>query len=189
MQPCWALAVTQPRSEVTVSALLTRQERTNHVFRERFKAVQRHRVVTVERVLFPRYVFVWQRDEQDWRAVLETRGVIDYVRIGAAPARMMPDAMMEVFSRFGEDDILIGGEMPKSKFTCGDRVRYIGSALHATRYGCECSYYYPVAGGKAKVLMPWLGQLIPTEVLERDLELIEAPARVTKSKRPRRKAA
>ena len=77
-----------------------------------------------------------------------------------------------------------------ARFKFGDKVQIV-TGSHAA-FGCEGVYQYTVRPGRVCILSPWLGQLVPIELNEADIEhvALASPVKkqVFKKRRRHRKA-
>jgi transcriptional antiterminator RfaH len=118
----WFAAYTQPRQETVASDHLARQN--FEVFFPRYLKRRSHarRVDFLPAPLFPRYLFVaFSPEENGWRAIRSTRGVVDLVRNGIDPISV-PDAIIEEMrSRQDQDGLIVLAR--HLKLDRGDRIR------------------------------------------------------------------
>ena len=180
-QLSWYLAQTAPAREFKSSDLLTRFEYPNHVFKHQISVPRRGRLVDLFVPAFPRYIFLFVTNEA--RMLLETIWefvcLSDFVRVGH-DAVVAERALKFLLDQSLPGDVLSVDNEVQSKFKFGDRVEIITSSHVA--FGCEGVYQYTVRPGRVCILSPWLGQLVPVEVNESDVELFVN----SKSKRRRR---
>lgn len=91
----WFVVYTQPNGEARALANLHRQGYETYLPRYRRRRSHARRIDTVERPLFPRYLFVaLDLMRARWRPILSTFGVCDLVRQGDTPQRL-PDGVIE----------------------------------------------------------------------------------------------
>jgi transcriptional antiterminator RfaH len=169
VQPCWALIVTEPRGERIASNSLARHEINHFLFKHEIMRLRRGVMLTERVPAFPRYIFIHMQ-ETLWALVRELTGVLDYVRVGAAPAILAE----EIISKLVAEARVVQGDyvLPlltnvRERFAFGDRVAIVDESV---MYGCEGLYQYRLRTGRCVVLMPWLGQMVPVEVTEKSIE-------------------
>jgi transcriptional antiterminator RfaH len=100
----WYAVYTQPRNEERALEHLQRQG--FEVFLPRYLKRRSHarRVAMAPAPLFPRYLFVsFDPDQQRWRAIRSTRGVIGLVSVGDSPVPV-PEAVVGEIERRRDDD-------------------------------------------------------------------------------------
>jgi transcription antitermination factor NusG len=169
--PCWALAVTQPNSELRTSARLTAAGVQHRLFKCR-QYVVRHGIRLARFVpAFSRYVFVWVVDGT-WDAIKQIKGVSGFVKIGDRYAEVSQSVIDTWSARADTHDVLQGEfEQAPSKFTFGDKI--VVNDSHVA-YGLEGVYQFAARPGRACVLIPWLGQLVLVDVNEDYIEKLSA---------------
>lgn len=97
----WFVVYTQPNGEARALANLRRQGFEAYLPRYRRRRSHARRVDTVERPLFPRYLFVaLDLMRARWRPILSTFGVCDLVRQGDTPQKLPAGVVDEI--RAGE---------------------------------------------------------------------------------------
>jgi transcriptional antiterminator RfaH len=97
----WFVVYTQPNGEGRALANLRRQGFEAYLPRYRRRRSHARRIDTVERPLFPRYLFVaLDLMRARWRPILSTFGVCDLVRTGDTPQRLPEGVVDEI--RAGE---------------------------------------------------------------------------------------
>jgi transcription antitermination factor NusG len=172
LQPCWALVVTEPRGERIASNSLARHQIQHFIFKHEVLRLRRGIMLTEFVPAFPRYIFVYML-ETFWALVRGLTGVLDYVRIGAAPAIIAEEVVGKLVSqakvvRAGTDVHHVLPLQPvDERFVFGDRVAI---SEEGVTYGCEGLYQYKLRTGRCVVLMPWLGQMVQVEVDEKSIE-------------------
>jgi transcriptional antiterminator RfaH len=98
----WFVVYTQPNGEARALANLRRQGFEAYLPRYRRRRSHARRVDTVERPLFPRYLFVaLDLMRARWRPILSTFGVCDLVRQGDTPQKLPEGVVDEI--REGEE--------------------------------------------------------------------------------------
>jgi transcriptional antiterminator RfaH len=100
----WYAVYTQPRNEERAKEHLERQG--FDVFLPRYLKRRSHarRVTVVPTPLFPRYLFVsFDADQQRWRAIRSTRGVIGLVSNGDCPVPV-PETIVSEIERRRDDE-------------------------------------------------------------------------------------
>lgn len=112
----WFVVYTQPNGEARALANLRRQGFEAYLPRYRRRRSHARRVDTVERPLFPRYLFVaLDLMRARWRPILSTFGVCDLVRHGDTPQKLPEGVIDEIRAgeeahRFDALDPLAGAE-------------------------------------------------------------------------------
>ncbi len=104
----WYAIYTQPRNEERAREHLERQG--FEVFLPLYLKRRSHarRVTMVPAPLFPRYLFVsFDADQQRWRAIRSTRGVIDLVSNGDHPVPVPESVISEMERRRGDDGYVV----------------------------------------------------------------------------------
>ncbi len=104
----WYAVYTQPRNEERAQQHLANQG--FDVFLPRYLKRRSHarRVTEVAAPLFPRYLFVsFNANEQRWRAIRSTRGVIDLVSNGNTPVPVPETVIAEMESRRDADGFVV----------------------------------------------------------------------------------
>ena len=118
----WYVVLTQPRREHMAAEHLARQGFAAYV--PCYARTRRHarKIETIAAPLFPRYVFVsFDVADPAWRAVRSTRGVIDLVRSGLAPAHVPAWVVEGLRSRERADGMIEIGDQLALK--PGDTIR------------------------------------------------------------------
>jgi transcriptional antiterminator RfaH len=124
----WYCAYTQPQRELWARTSLW--ERGFEVYLPRYRKQRRHARKTelVGRPLFPRYLFVQADFEsQSPRAVRSAAGVVDLVRMGAAPSTVDAGIVAEIRAREAEDGYVRLGR--NADFKTGETVRVTAGSL------------------------------------------------------------
>ncbi len=99
-QSCWYALITKPRDEIR--ALEHLQAQGFHCFLPQIQRekLSRGRVSCAIEPLFPRYMFIRLDDAKDnFYSVRSTRGVSDFVRFGALPAKVASALIDEIRNR------------------------------------------------------------------------------------------
>lgn len=108
-------------------------------------------------MLFPCYVFCWIYDE--WRRVMNTRGVTGMIRFGDTPARVRPQVIKELRKCEGPT-----GYIRTTLFEKLQKVRFAQGGHAAT-----VIRYESVAAKRVRLLLTMLGQEIELVAHEQDL--------------------
>jgi len=106
----WYAVYTQPRNEERAQEHLQRQG--FEVFLPRYLKRRSHarRVTMVPAPLFPRYLFAsFDADQQRWRAIRSTRGVVDLVCNGDIPVPVPESVVSEIERRQDVDGYIVLG--------------------------------------------------------------------------------
>jgi transcriptional antiterminator RfaH len=120
----WFVVYTQPNGEARALANLRRQGYEAYLPRCRRSRRHARKVDTVERPLFPRYLFVaFDLMRARWRPILSTFGVCDLVRHGDTPQRL-PEGVVEEI-RAGEAAHRFDAPDPLSGAAAGAAVRIL----------------------------------------------------------------
>jgi transcriptional antiterminator RfaH len=99
----WYVVHTQPNNEVRADVNLRRQGFSTYLPRYRRSRRHARKTETVERPLFPRYLFIAMDLKQDrWRSVNSTFGVSRLVLAGDTPAALPHEVIRDIQAR--EDD-------------------------------------------------------------------------------------
>jgi transcriptional antiterminator RfaH len=124
----WYAVYTRPHAEARALEHLQRQGYLAYLPRYRTRVSHARRRLTVQRPLFPRYLFAGvDRASIRWRPILSTVGVADVVRAGDEPAAVPPEIVTVIrrqeeagfFDRIGSPEAL----------PIGQRVRVTAGAL------------------------------------------------------------
>lgn len=120
----WFVVYTQPNGEARALANLRRQGFEAYLPRYRRRRSHARRVDTVERPLFPRYLFVaLDLMRARWRPILSTFGVCDLVRTGDTPQKLPEGVIDEI--RAGEVAHTFDALDPLAGATAGAAVRIL----------------------------------------------------------------
>ena len=104
----WYAVYTQPRNEERAYEHLARQSFDVLLPRYLKRTSHARRVSMVPAPLFPRYLFVsFDSEEQRWRAIRSTRGVIDLVGNCNGPVRVPESVINEIERRRDEDGFVV----------------------------------------------------------------------------------
>ena len=163
----WSLAITAPNREFAISRLLTALGFDHHLFTVRKPLVHRGRVIERLAPAFPGYIFVLANSA--WIFLRELIGMIGFVHFGDGPI-VVPEHVVENLRKQADafDTLPSLAILPgPSRFASGQRVR-IGGMTAAS--GCIGIFQRTILPNHAVILLPWLGQMVPTTMDERDLE-------------------
>jgi hypothetical protein len=169
----WSLATSAPNREAWISFVLSAQEIEHRIFYIR--------IADTLKPIFPGYVFV---NVDNFDFVRNVTGILGLVNIdGKAVNVSNIVAMLEAEGR--GTNVLPRQQAICSRFHCGDRVRVRGpDHLIFGRIG---QFQHQLDNGKASVLLPWFnGALVPTVILESDLELVTGMAHRSRNRRRNR---
>jgi hypothetical protein len=153
------------------SRMLERFSFPHHVFKHRISRIIRGRVT--ERLIpaFPSYLFVFTTDEmlaklhQLWPYI----GMSSFVQGANGEVAIADVALKQLRDRAIDNDVLPTNNEVNARFVFGDKVQIV-TGTHVA-FGCDGIYQYTVRPGRVCILSPWLGQLVPIEVDESDIEL------------------
>jgi hypothetical protein len=167
----WLLLRTAPHAELKCSAKLSQFDFPNHVFKHQITCVRRAKLVTQLYPAFPGYLFALIIDER--RLLLQQLwqffNLISFVRVGECVG--VTAALDALLARSLPGDVLPVDNEQGSRFKFGDKVQII-THNHAA-YGINGIYQYTVRPGRVCILSPWLGQLVPIEIDEADIDLMQ----------------
>lgn len=178
----WALILTSPNTEFSVSRRLQRLNIEHLLIRRKTIRIWRGKKIERFATAFPRYIFVYVRDAF-WEIIREVMDVIDFVRIGITPARISDEVVESLRSRLDTHGVLPIEE--KSRFQFGERVVIKGTKAVS---GHEALFQYPLHGGRVCIMQEWLGRFVPVEIDERDLMSVGEYRSLRKSRRRRRRS-
>ncbi len=120
---------------------------------------------TVLEPLFPCYMFVYFDYEQglSFTTVRSTRGVADFVRLGAMPKEVDEDLIAQMRLLDGQKSPLIADNLPKE----GDVVRVKGGQFA----GIDAIYQEQDGELRSIMLVKLISQSIPVSIRNQDLDL------------------
>lgn len=156
----WSVAMTKSSSENIAKHHLERQD--YKVYLPKF--IFRNGKETKIKVLFPRYIFVFI--ELKWYSILGTRGVTKLLMKESTPA-IVPDKIIENLMKREDSKGFISLDEP-SKFKPGEKIRIANNSL----FGYVGIYQGMKDRERARVLIEILGQSVPVDLQECDLEPI-----------------
>jgi hypothetical protein len=159
----WALVTTMPSTELVVSQDLERRLLPHRLFKRRMRVAHRGRLVERLVPAFPRYVFV---PEEDCFSLVENipnlTGVVSFGR--DRPARVRQHVIDQIAASCTSDDVLVEAEdSSRTGLKFGDEI-FVDAAIRGRGRYCHAT-----GGGRAVVLIEWLGRSIFANVNECDL--------------------
>jgi len=162
----WLLMRTVPQAEIRASQRLTRFKFPNHVFKHEMTRPFRGRLVTRLVPAFSTYLFahVTYDTRYELKRLWDFFCLLDFVSQFSADR-----ALNDLLSYALPGDVLPIDSEQGSRFKFGDKVQIVTD--HHAAFGCEGLYQYTVKPGRVCILSPWLGQMVPIEVNESDVEL------------------
>lgn len=171
---CWALAITAPNCEMKTSARLGAIGVQHHLFKCRDQVIRRGRQVLRIIPAWSRYIFVNVMDGA-WHQIERVKGVMGFVKFGNEYALISEQIVKHWKSQADENDCLREFDnLLGTRFRFGDKITINDTSV---AYGMEGIYQYLLRPGRACVLIPWLGQMVPAEVDEDCIDkLANAPA-------------
>ncbi|MCD6291565.1 MAG: hypothetical protein J7M34_13765 [Anaerolineae bacterium] len=177
-QPKWYALYTKPQKEQQVAEQLALKDVP--VFLPMIP-VRRHRRNTVDRPLFPRYLFAQLvLDDPRTAAIRWTPGLVRFVAFGERPVAIPDEVIAKLRERVAE--FRAAGGLPTHNFHPGDRVLITNGPLK----GLEAVFQGPMRpSDRVKVLVEFLGQLAEADVAVEDLRRVPRH-NYHKKKRPRR---
>jgi transcriptional antiterminator RfaH len=150
----WAVAQSQPRREATAIRYLADAGIETYLPR----IAERNRIVP----LFPCYIFVRIIDR--WHVIKNTVGVTRVLLSGDRPAQLPDAAITELRVRENRSGLV---KLPP-KYKVGDRVRIV----HGTFRDHLALYDGMTSRQRERVLLEFLGRLVPLELEPRDITTI-----------------
>jgi hypothetical protein len=163
----WMLAQTVPNFEMKASERLSRFGFQNRLFKHQISCVNHGRVVSRLVPAFPRYLFVFVADEMLFFLQL----LWDFFHLSSFIRSPFVERAMDWLLRCSmPGDVLPVDHEQGVRFKFGDRVQIV-SGRHIA-FGCNGIYQHTVRPGRVCILSPWLGQMVPIEVNESDIELV-----------------
>lgn len=161
--------MTAPNLESRTTVIFTRLKYEHHLFCHRIRSVIRGRVIERLRPAFPRYIFVKIVADVMWREVMDIGGGRFVRSYEYGLPVIVPQHEIDDLVQRQQDGVLPNPLL--SRFQFGDQVRIVGEYNFA--FGNVGVYQYPVAAGRALVLLPWFnGAWSRTEIDERDVERV-----------------
>ena len=155
--PFWSLATSAPNREAWISFVLSALEIEHRIFYVR--------MADVVKPIFPGYVFV-NADNLD--LVKSVTGILGFVKIDGQTVNVA-HVVEQLEAEGCGTNVLPREEAISSRFRCGDHVR-VQSSDHLI-FGRVGQFQHRLDNGKACVLLPWFnGSMVPTVILESDLE-------------------
>jgi transcription antitermination factor NusG len=172
----WAVAITLPNSERRVARKLKDGDVGHRLFLQRRSRVYRGRVIERLAPALPRYILI--EIERCWEIALQTKGVVGLVKFGDQLA-ILRDSELRRFESYCDGDVLKPLAIVEP-FEKGELVKIKGYGLLA---GQTATYDGLIEGGKMRLLIGWMGRLVPIEVDNRE---VESYARYERKRRKRR---
>lgn len=164
MTTAWYVAQTQPNKE-TLSAQHLRNQGFD-VYLPLYQKLRRHagRAEVVATALFPRYLFVRiDLEQQRWRSVNGTRGVIGLVMFGEQLTPVPDPVIEEIRTREDEQGFI---RLNAPCFQRGQTLRITEGPMTDTR----ALFEEAVDGNRAILLISLLGRLVRTKMPLRQVE-------------------
>jgi transcriptional antiterminator RfaH len=164
----WYAVHTKPSKEAQADEHLRRQG--FEVFLPQFEKQRSHarKMEQVPAPLFPRYLFVlFDADEQGWRVIRSTRGVVDLIRNGNELVRVPEAVIDEIKARADERGfILLARQLKLDK---GDRIKIGGGAFSAV----EAIFQSQRSGDRVVALLSLLGREVMVDVPLKAVEPVD----------------
>ena len=152
----WYVLRTEPMAEYIAAEELVRDG--YEVFFPTVKALV-HRAGHADAPLFPSYLFVrCDREVDSWPVFQPSNRIAGWVNF-EGEVHIVPDDVMAELTR--RVDAINDGEGLWKRFAPGDKVRVISATLDSVAEVVEGS---KSAGGKAKVLLQFMGRVIQAQV-------------------------
>ncbi|MFN4164116.1 MAG: transcription termination/antitermination protein NusG [Ferrovibrio sp.] len=154
----WYAVYTQPGKEAMAARELGNQN--FGVYLPLYQKLRRHagRTGIVDAPLFPRYLFVGiDTENQRWRSVNGTRGVIGLVMSGDRPIPVPDPVIEEIRSREDEKGYI---RLNPPGFHRGQTLRIVEGPMADT----EALFEEAVDGNRAILLISLLGRLVRTQM-------------------------
>ena len=155
----WVVVMTRPNCEAIAAENLLKQG--YGCYFPRFLAIQRHKLVTVKKPLFPRYIFALI--DKFWYSIRGTRGVSQRLMADDGPAKV-PHAVIDAI-RSKEDNngfIVLSEQKSPERFSKGTTVR----ATEGPLTGIDLIYDGMAPHDRVKVLATLLGRQVPVTIEE-----------------------
>lgn len=146
----WLVVWSEPNRERTAAKFLAAPWNNCVVFLPIVSAVviRRHRLITEEHMLFPRYLFVRNDGDHIPRVIKNSIGVADLVVVAGQPATVGGDMIQKIRARLAE------GLPRPSPFEYGERV--------VTANGLDAIFLERVGETRALLLIKLLGRPVET---------------------------
>src|SRR5258706_8012290 len=162
----WSVAITKPNNENRAEVNLARQGYLTYLPKYLSKIGKEIKV----KILFPRYIFV--RIENQWHRINSTFGVSRILLNNESRPAIDPDKIIDNLKLKEDNKGLISLPDPP-KFRQGEKVRVVNHSLSG-----YIGIYQGMRGcDRARILLEMLGQSVPVDVDEKDLESINARSR------------
>ncbi|MFN3399498.1 MAG: transcription termination/antitermination protein NusG [Ferrovibrio sp.] len=164
MTTAWYTVYTQPGKE-TLAAQHLRNQGFETYFPQ-YQKMRRHagRTDIVAAPLFPRYIFAGiDLDQQRWRAVRGTRGVVGLVMFGDRPTPVPHEVLAEIRARENETGFV---QLNPPAFQRGQALRIVEGPMSDT----QAIFEEQVDGNRAILLVSLLGRLVRTRMPLRQVE-------------------
>ena len=173
--PFWSLATSAPNREAWISFVLSALEIQHRIFYVR--------IANTIKPIFSGYVFVNADNFDLVRNVTGIRGLVNVD--GQIVDVSSTVAELEAEGQGCQGNLVLPRQQPiRSRFQCGDRVRVRGPD-HLI-FGRVGRFQHQLDNGRASVLLPWFnGALVPTVILESDLEPVTVACHRSRNRRSR----
>lgn len=150
----WAVAITTPGGETRAITNLAQQGFETYLP----KFVDRG----IQRVLFPRYLFVWVADK--WRCILGTRGIVSVIMNSDKPSVLRDEVVQELRQR-EINGVVALPENVQNGFRVGETVRVVGGPFTGFTGICQGM----LAHERESVLLSMLGRKVIVRLSKEDL--------------------
>jgi transcriptional antiterminator RfaH len=155
------LIMTKPKQDALAEEHLNRQGYEVYRPKSTVHKKSRGKAVKQQESLFPRYLFIHLNDtDQSWAPIRSTKGVLQLVRFGNAPAKVSADLIQALREREQEHTAV------QKAFKAGDALRVESGPL----FGLEAIFEQYDADERIIVFMNLLGQ---TQKVVLDAEQVE----------------
>ena len=172
----WYLVHTRPRQELVAVEHLRRQGYAAYLPRLRLPRLRRARWHDSIEPLFPRYLFVGaRRDEQSLHPIRSTRGVATLVRCGPAFVPVAPGLLAELREREDEEGIC---HLRTGHLEAGDKVRILAGPFA----GLEAVFQSRLGADRVRVLLELVGACAPASL---DADLVVPASHGRKAVKPK----